>query len=417
VTIEQGDLDTQPLFDPGLLAEPYDYWRALRNHAPVHSAPDVDFVILSRYEDVIAALRDPETFSNRLSRRFDGGLSRFKDSDAVKEVLAQGCPYVDAMAFTDDPVHARHRKMVMRGFSVRRVRQLEATVAEIAKEMVDGLPLDAEVDLWSTFCVPLPIRVMAHILGVENADVPAIKRWADAQVARFGEPRANEEENLAIARTLVEFHQYLVSQIESRQKEPRDDFLTDLVQGSEGSSMAEMVNVCAQLLVAGAETTASLIGSLVKRLVGDADLMSTVRADGSLLPGAVEEALRRDAPIKLVYRITTRDVEVRGTMIPENTIVLCMIASANVDEDVFPDGDRFDILREDAAPHLAFSLGLHFCAGAALARAEARIALETLFERCDIRSARAEPPHYVSNLTIRALHELPVVLTAHAAGR
>ena len=413
MVMDRADLARQPLFDPVVLAEPYDYWRALRALSPVHPAPDVDFFILSRYDDVIAALRDPETFSNRLSRRFDGGLSRFKDSEAVKDVLAQGCPYVDAMAFTDDPVHARHRKMVMRGFSVRRVRELEEKVAEIAADIIEGLPPDTEVDLWTSLCVPLPIRVMAHILGVEDADVASIKRWGDAQVARFGEPRANEEENLAIARTLVEFHQYLIGEIESRQQEPRDDFLSDLVQGAEGSSLDEMVNVCAQLLVAGSETTASLIGSLVNRLLGAPDLEATLRADASRIPGAVEETLRRDAPIKMVYRITTRDVEIRGTTIPENTVVLCMIASANVDEDVFSNAEVFDIGRDDADTHLAFSFGLHFCAGAALARAEARFAIDVLLQRFTaMRRARPEPPAYVPNLTIRALHELPVILTA-----
>jgi cytochrome P450 len=398
------------------LAEPFDVWSGMRDESPVcpvsrTSLTDVDFVVVTRYEDVLAGLRDPVTFSNQLSRKFAGGHSPYEDSDEVKAVLADACPYVDALAFADGDLHSKHRRMVLRGFSARRIRQLEGVIAMLAAGLLDSLPRDKEIDFWKDACNPLPIRVMAEILGVHPDDAPRMKVWADAQVTRLnGQASEDEEEAIEIAHTMVEFHQYIIGQIKKRQERPSDDFLGDLVAGSEGMSLVELVHVCAQLLIGGAETTASLIASLLDYLADRPELVAELRANRSKIATLVEEVLRIQSPIKLVYRVTTRDVELGGQLIPENTVVLLMLGSANLDPEVYPGPLDVDVSRSGLR-HMAFGYGPHLCAGATLARSEARIFLETMFARdVELYRTRRPDPVHTPNLTFREFSELPLEL-------
>jgi cytochrome P450 len=400
------------------LREPYDFWSALRDQAPVHRVDEgIGYTIVSRYEDVTAALRDPETFSSELSRRFKGGVSAYEDSPAVKEVMAEACPFVGTLNFTDGDRHAAHRRAVRRGFTLARVKELENVISGVVDELLDALPYGEEVDLWPRLCVILPIRIIAHILGLDPDHADLVKSWGDAQVARFGGPREDEAENVDIARRIVEMHKYLIRELEAREKEPRDDFLTDLLAGSEGITREELVLICAQLVVAGAESTASLIGSMIDQLVDHPDQLARLRADRSLIPAAVEETLRAESPIKAAYRFTTRDVELGGQHIPADTVVLLLLGSADRDDRAFARADAFDLTRDDEARHVAFGMGIHLCSGAALARSEGRIVIEKLLDRTsDIKRLRRSEPVHDADLTVRALHALPLVLVP-AAGK
>lgn len=399
------------LLDPIALAEPYEFWHVLREIAPVHTVDEgIGFTIVTRYEDVVAALRDPDTFSNQISRRFQGGMSAYEDSPAVKAVLADGCPYSDALAFSDGELHARHRRMVRRGFTTARVRELDDVITATVGDLLENLPMGVEVDMWKQFCIPLPVRIIGHILGVDATHAAEVKRWADAQVARFGEPRESEEENLRIAHDLVDFHQYLYRELRARREQPRDDFLSDLVHSGEVETENELVIVCAQLLVAGAESSSSLLAGIIDLLLDHPDRMQALRDDPSGIPAVVDETLRIESPIKLVYRITTREVELGGTLIPKDTVVLLMIASANRDPRTFPDAAEFKPGRDDARKHLAFGHGTHLCSGAELARAEGRIALQELLARTRSITRGAHRPEHPPNLTVRAVRSLPVVL-------
>ena len=220
------------------LREPHEFWSMLRSSRPVHKVDEgIGYYLLSRYEDVSAALRDPATFSSELRRRFKGGVSAYEDSPAVKEVLSQGCPYVGTLNFTDGERHAAHRRAVRRGFTVARVRQLEDVITGIVAELFDALPYDEEVDLWPRLCVALPIRVITNILGLDPDRAAQVKQWGDAQVARFGQPRQDEAENLEIARRIVAMHHYMIGEFEAREKEPRDDFLSDMLAGAEADGL------------------------------------------------------------------------------------------------------------------------------------------------------------------------------------
>jgi hypothetical protein len=407
-------VESSRLLSEETLREPHEFWSALRSSRPVHKVDEgIGYYLVSQYEDVSAALRDPQTFSSELSRRFKGGVSAYEDSPSVKDVLAQGCPYVGTLNFTDGERHAAHRRAVRRGFTVARVRQLEDVITGIVAELFDALPYGEEVDLWPRLCVALPIRVITHILGLDPDRAAQVKQWGDAQVARFGQPRQDEAENIEIARRVVAMHHYMMGEFDARDREPRDDFLTDMLAGAEadGLSRQELVLIGSQLIVAGAESTASLLGSMIDRLVDSPDQLARLRADRSLIPGAVEETLRAESAIKSAYRFTTRDVEIGGTVIPKDSVVLLLLGSANRDEAMFAEADVFDITRADAARHLTFGSGVHLCSGAALARAEGRVAMEALLDRTsDIRRLHRSEPIHEPDLTVRKLHSLPLVL-------
>jgi cytochrome P450 len=404
-------IDDFKLLSPAVLTEPHDFWRRLRDEAPVHEVDEgIGYTILTRYKDVSAALRDPETFSSQLSRRFPAGMSAYEDSPAVKEVLKDACPYHDVLTFVDGETHARHRRIARRPFTLKHVAELDEIIAGTVADLIAGLPRSTEFDLVSEFSIRLPIIVIGHILGVDPQHFDDVKRWADAQVARLGEPLDDDAENLRYATDLVDQHQFLFRQVRARREHPTDDFLSDLVNSGEFSTDEELVLISAQLIVAGAETTASLITTMLNLLLDNPALMERVRRDPSLIPDLVEETLRWDSPIKLVHRIATRDVQVGEHTIKEGSVVLLMIGSANRDDDFAADAEEFDLDRTDGGKHLAFIQGVHMCVGANLARAEARMALEGLFAATTEIQRGQAAVHRRSSLTVRALENLPLVI-------
>lgn len=414
MTDQSASVDDFKLLGAEVLAEPYEYWRLLRDRAPVHAVREgIGYTVITRYEDVVAALRDSESFSNHLGRRFPSGMSAYADIPAVKEVLSQGCPYTDVLSFSDGDLHARHRRIGRRPFTSRHVRELDEIIARTVDDLAVALPRGAEVDLVSRFCVPLPITVIAHILGVDPSRAGDVKRWADAQVARLGEPLDDEGDNLRIARDLVEMHQYLFAQIWDRRENPGEDFLSNLVNSGDSSTDEELVMIGAQLIVGGAETSASLIASMISLLLDHPAAMQRSRDHPETISDIVEETLRVESPIKLVHRIALRDVELGGTLIAKDSVVLLMLGSANRDERFADHPGRFDPARADGRKHVAFGQGIHMCLGAALARAEGRMALTGLLNATrTIERARPGMPKHRSSLTVRSVASLPVVIDA-----
>jgi hypothetical protein len=404
-------LDEFKLFSPEVLTEPHEFWRQLRDKAPVHDMDEgIGYTILSRYEDVSAALRDPETFSSQLSRRFPAGMSAYEDSPAVKEVLADACPYRDVLTFVDGDVHDRHRRIARRPFTSRHVAELDDIIKTTVADLIAELPRGQEFDLVPEFSIKLPIIVIGHILGVDPEHFGDVKLWADAQVKRLGEPLDDDEENLRYARDFVAQHQFLFSQVKDRREQPGDDLLSDLVNSGEFSTDEELVLISAQLIVAGAETTASLITTMLNLLLDEPELMQRLRAEPGRIGDFVEETLRWESPIKLVHRIATRDVEVGGRTINKDSVVLLMIGAANRDDSFAAEAETFQLDRTDGRRHLAFVQGVHMCIGANLARAEARMALEALLESTTKISRGTAPIHRRSSLTVRALENLPLVI-------
>ena len=385
-----------------------DAW--LRANEPVHVTADGIHVV-SRRTEVDAALHDPGTFSNRFGRVIRG---RDRLDPQVRAILSRGWPPVDTLFTTDPPEHRRFRSLVNRAFTARRVSELEPSIATVAEDLVTRCVERRQVDLVEYLAVPLPLTVIADQLGVPREDLPLFKRWSTAVVSELGR-HGDQQEQVRTAEASLEFQHYFHTRIEERRTAPRDDILSDLVHaevdGHPPLDDAELLMMLQQLLVAGNETTTNGIASMIALLLDHPEHLAAAREDRRLVPGVVEETLRLAAPIQGMWRLTAHDTEVAGCPVGNGELLLLRYGSANRDEHHYDDPERFDPTRDPVRDHLAFGAGIHFCVGAALARAEMRIALETLLDHTsDIRET-STTRKYAPHILIRGLTALPVELS------
>jgi cytochrome P450 len=373
------------MFDPDMIECPYTAYSELRRTAPVFEVPGLGFYVVSRYEDIARVVRDPATFSSEYSTAFGAqGLSFSTPTEEVDEVMAGGLPEKAALLFTDDPIHRRHRGLVQQAFSARRVAQLEDAIEATAHDIIDEFIDCGCVELMTEYAQRLPLTVISDGLGVPRDDLPTFTVWSDAVTAPVGR-LLSDEEQLVNAHHYVAFQHYFAEHIDRRRENPADDLLTDLVraefEGEQPLETMELLGIITQILAAGNHTTAKCIGFTMRMLLDNPELMDTVQADPSRLADIVEESLRLEAPVQLMLRLTTRDVEIAGVEVPEGSLLMLAFGSGNRDESVFPEPDAIDIDRPNLRKHLTFSTGAHHCLGAALARVEVRVALAVLLSR------------------------------------
>jgi len=411
------DITQQILVSPEVLECPYPFFERVRNEAPVHQTP-LGFWLVSRYDDVMAVVRDTERFSSNMRNSFTAPAP----SDELRAIQAEAYPSVNTLLTNDPPSHTQFRALVNKAFTPKRVAQLEGEIRQIANDLIDRWVDHGRVELVSEFAVGLPLTVIADALGVDRADMPAFKRWSDDSVAPLS-GLLSPERQLECARSRVEMQRYMAERCRERETDPRDDLLSDLVQArfdsgeraGEQLSMPELLNVIEQLLVAGNETTTKLIAAGMLALFEHPAQMTAVQADRSLIPNLVEEALRYESPVQMLPRVAKVDVEVGGVAVPAGSILMMMYGCANRDDAKYPGAAAFDITRDNARTHLAFGQGPHFCPGAALARSEARIAFELLFRRCADWALDASvdaPTHRELSMTLRGLSALHLTFTA-----
>ncbi len=397
-------MDYDPL-DPNVTRDPYPYYAWLRREAPVYRTHQ-GFTAVSRYQDVLEVLREPALFSSSAMGDIVNHVKSMSGAD-----LGDG----ETLLGTDPPAHTRLRKIVNRAFTPRRVTALEPRIRAIAAELVDKLAWEPECDLMAGLAVPLPVRIIAEILGIDADRFRDFKRWSEDQVAAMAGP-LSPELRASLEKGGIEREAYLDEVFEDRRRNPRDDVISDLVQAQQETDVMtadEVGNFVVLLLIAGNETTTNLIGNAVLALCSHPESLTSVSRDPSLLPKALEETLRYDAPVQLTLRRATEDVELSSGKIPRNTLVAALIGSANRDERRFDEPDRFDLHRE-APGHLGFGFGTHFCLGANLARLEARISLEALlsrFRKIEILDSPPEGIKRVPSLMMRGVHSLRVHLT------
>jgi cytochrome P450 len=405
------DITQQILVSPEVLECPYPFFERVRNEAPVHQTP-LGFWLVSRYDDVMAVVRDTERFSSNMRNSFTAPAP----SDELRAIQAEAYPSVNTLLTNDPPSHTQFRALVNKAFTPKRVAQLEGEIRQIANDLIDRWVASGHVELVSEFAVGLPLTVIADALGVDRADMPAFKRWSDDSVAPLS-GMLSPERQLECARSRVEMQRYMAERCRERETDPRDDLLSDLVQArfdsgeraGEQLSMPELLNVIEQLLVAGNETTTKLIAAGMLALLEHPAQMMAVRADRSLIPNLVEEALRYESPVQMLPRVAKVDVEVGGVAVPAGSILMMMYGCANRDDAKYPGAAAFDVTRDNARTHLAFGQGPHFCPGAALARSEARIAFESLFDRCAdwaLDTTVDAPTHRELSMTLRGLSAL-----------
>ncbi len=419
--VGEPDVRATVLVTPEVLACPYDYYRRVREEAPVHRTP-LGFFVVSRYDDVLSVVRDTERFSSDMRNSFVSG----PPSEELKAVQAEGYPPVNTLLTNDPPSHTQFRALVNKAFTPKRVAQLEGEIRQIANDLVDAFVGDGRVELVSRFAVGLPLTVIADALGVDRADSDRFKRWSDDSVAPLS-GLLTPEQQVECARSRVEMQHYMAERIRERQDAPRDDLLSDLVQArfdqgdraGQPLALPELLNVIEQLLVAGNETTTKLIAAAMLMLVEQPELMEAVRADHALIPNLVEEALRLESPVQMLPRVAKVDVQVGGVDIPAGSILMMLYGCANRDEARFPDADVLRVDRANARTNLAFGQGPHFCPGAALARSEARIAFETLLGRATdwaLDSSVDEPTSRELSMTLRGLSALHLTFRPVVAG-
>jgi cytochrome P450 len=390
--------------DPAVVKDPFAFYAALRAESPVHFAEEIGSFLVSRYEDVLAVVSDPERFSSGI-----GPTAVLPPPEALR-ILARGVRPVSTLLTADPPDHTRYRALVSRAFAPRRVARMEAGIREVAEALVAGFRADGAVELVAAFAVPFPLTVIADQLGVPRGDLARFKRWSDDFVALLG-GMVSEERFVECARGIVEFQEYFAERIAERRAEPRDDMLSDVVQarleGDKPLDLPELISIVQQFLVAGNETSTNMIAAAVRYLLESPDQLALVRADPALVPAAVEEALRLETPTQTMFRCATRDTELRGVAIPKGARIAVLYGSANRDPEVFPDPDRFEVRRPNLREHLAFGQGAHFCLGAGLARKEGAVALETLLGGLpNLRFAPGNDFRHAPSLILRGLERL-----------
>jgi cytochrome P450 len=399
-------LENAQLFDPlapETLSDPYPIYARLRAEAPVHRSPVGVWLVLG-YDEAVRILRDHDNFSVDHSNRLN--------TEATGETLGPTSAergMENIMLFKDPPDHTRLRGLVNKAFTPRVVESMRARIVEIVNGLIDAVEPRGEMDVIADFAYPLPVTVIAEMLGIPEEDREGFKRWS-RQIAPILDPVISDEVFYQIAEAGLGLAVYFDELVAKRREAPGDDLITELIHAEEAGDRLtpeELRATLILLLVAGHETTMNLIGNGTLALLRNPSEMERLRADPSLAKTATDELLRFDGSVHLTARTATSDVAIGGVTIAKGEMAMVILGAANRDPAQFPDPDRLDIGR-DPNRHLAFSAGGHFCVGATLARAEGQVAFATLARRLP-RMRLADPdPAYRATITLRGLQALPV---------
>jgi cytochrome P450 len=397
------DLEDFGSFDDavaGDVRDPYTELARMRRREPVqrldmsgmpHEASKPVFMVY-RYDEIAQVLRDHETFSSGII------VGVFGDVFGKHVMLGM-----------DEPAHGRYRSLVSKAFSQKALaRRQEELVERVANELIDRFAGRGRAELVREFTFPYPTQIIAGLLGLPRADYPRFQRWS---ISLLGFT-VNRERGITASAALKD---YFAPILAARREEPRDDLISTLAQAEidgERLSDEEIFSFLRLLLPAGVETTYRSTGNLLFGLLSNPEQLDAVRSDRSLIPQAIEEAVRWEAPLLVITRVATRDTTLAGVPIPAGSAVMPMLGAANRDEDRYPDPDRFDIFRQPK-PHIAFGHGVHVCLGMHLARLEMRVALDLLLDR--LPNLRLDPegkdPH-IRGQVFRSPTSLPVLFDA-----
>jgi cytochrome P450 len=401
-------------FDPEQIADPYPAYRWLRDEAPVYYLEADDLWLVTRYDDCVKLVRDPSTFSSKLGiGRLMTGLSRrtsqqFADSVEPLEYLSD----LRMLIAMDPPDHVRLRRLVNRAFTPKQIGLSEGRIRSTCEQHFEQLLVanaDGRADWVRDFSWPFPVMVIAELLGIPTSMRVDFKRWSDDLIGLFSGSEADIEPAVASFMELLAFFNEAIAR---RRAEPTLDLISMLIHNAETEdeplTTDELILFCVLLLVAGNETTTNLLSNGIKVLASTPEVLERLRRDPTLIPAAVDEILRYDAPVQALPRGTTEPISLHGVTIPVASTVLVVFGAANRDDRHFPDPDRFDVDR-DLTDHIAFGNGIHLCLGAALARLEARVALETLCRRVSGIELTADPVPTEGPL-LRGARSMPVHL-------
>lgn len=388
--------------DPDWFVNPYPWYETMRRTSPVHRDEASGLWSVFRYDDVERVLSDHRGFSSHFG--------------AYNETGEVASPIAASMIGTDPPSHTKLRTIVSGAFTPRAIADLEPRIRAITARLMEPTAPRGSMDVVTDLAEPLPVTVIAEMLGIPTEDRGRFKAWSDAIVGLSNQFGSGDNE---ARRMQADVGRYFLRVIEDRRERPGRDLISKVVRAEvDGQHLSDqdVLGFCILLLVAGNETTTNLIGNAVQCFLDHPDVPQRLAAHPALLPPAMEEVLRYRSPVRAMFRVARTDVRLDGTTIREGDSVLAWIGSANRDEAKFPDAARFDIGRAPN-PHIAFGHGIHQCLGAPLARLEGRVALEALLARCQgMRPERPrEPLEPLASLIVQGVRHLPVVFEPGAA--
>lgn len=387
-------------FDVEIDRDPYGTWRRLRDEAPLYRNERHNFWALSRYEDVKAAHGDTETFLSR--------------HGTVLEIMGPDMSDMNSIIFMDPPDHDSLRQLVSRAFTPRRVGELEDRVRQVCRDYLDPQVGGAGFDYLQGFGAQLPSTIISMLLGVPVSEREAVLRLIDTVF--HIEPGVGMVNDVSL-NAQVALHEYVSEQLADRRRRPRDDMFTALVEAEltdeDGSSRRltdrESADFAVLLVSAGTETVARLLGWAAVVLADNPGERALLVQDRTLIPNAVEELLRYEAPSPVQGRWTSKPFELYGTRVPAESKVLLLTGSAGRDGRKYPDPDRFDVRRK-LDGHVSFGFGIHFCLGAALARLEGRVALEETLRRFPEWHVDHDRAVRLHTSTVRGYKSVPIRL-------
>ena len=394
----QSGVTYNPL-SPSVYTDPYPTYERLRDKDPVHWSPLLDSWVFSRYKHVDGILRDHKRFSNDTSKR--GNPSHIDESFDLADQ--------PSMLFRDPPDHTRLRALVSRAFTPAVVEGLAGHIRTIADDLLDQIDDPSGFDLMETIAAPLPTIVIAELLGVPIEDRPQFQIWSRHR-ARGLEPNITDHERRLVAESGQELDAYFLKIIDQRRQEPQEDLISGLVAAEEAGdklSPAELLAMLRLLLVAGNETTTKLIGNGMLALLRNPEQLKMLRQSPDLMPSAIEELLRYDAPVQLDVRVALEDMEFDGRHVKKGQGIMVLLGSANRDPEMFSEPERLDLTRQEAN-HISFGRGIHHCLGASLARLEGRLTFEAIMERFGDIRMQTDRPVFRDNIILRGLEVLPI---------
>ena len=389
--------------------DPYPTYRLWRQTDSVRWIAPWGCWGLTRRDDVIEVLSQPERFSNR--SRVTNIIEQRRDTAFLDRIQPLLQHFQQGLINVDPPEHTRLRRLLQKAFSPRVLRELKPRAEQIVDQTLSQAAQRNEVDLIQDLAFPLPVTILVELLGVDQEMSETFKRWSKEIIAFQAHPNPTDEVVLGSQEALLEMREFLRAEVERRRGAPRRGLLDDLIAVEESGArltVEEILSMGVSLLVAGHETTTHLIGSSLFHFMGNSAQKALALRDEASLANAVEEVLRFESPIQRLARTVTEDCAIRGQPIPAGSTVLCLLGAANRDPEHIEDPDSFDVTRP-RANHQAFGHGVHFCIGAALARLEAPIAIAGFFDRFPGAELTEAEPIWESG-AFRGLQKLPVRL-------
>jgi cytochrome P450 len=401
-------------FAPETLQNPYPFYAALREDAPVLLLPRVGYYAVARYEDIVSVAMDTDSFSSNLVSILMAG----PEGPSVLEPPSGGGGIVDVLAIQDPPAHGPQRKLTHSAITARFVRALEAQIRVMASELMDASLSGAagstcEVEWMEAYSKRLPMAVALDLVGFPQEDWSEVKTSCDHAVALLSGINTPEEFRVHAAASAGLF-KYVRDQVDEARDAPRRDDLTGILLSAEGGDAEEsltgdeVVSIIAQILIAGNDSSASLMGNALLRLAREPALEKELRANPGRIGDFIEEVLRLEPPFHGHFRQARLDTEVVGVKLTKGSRLMLLWGSGNRDERQFPNPDVIDLDRPNKHSHLAFGHGIHHCLGASIARLEARITFEELFRRTESIELAEADVRYVPSVFVRTPERVPV---------